>query len=124
TRRSRTDLYGVQVLEVRMLLSVSVVNNAGNGYAGLSFNSSGGYVPPDTNGAAGPTAYVETVNQTVALFPNKSTGAGAVTDSLSHFFLTTGNLSPPDSGSGFSDPVINYDEQIGRFIIADTHVNI
>jgi uncharacterized repeat protein (TIGR01451 family) len=119
-RRSRTYLFGIQTLEVRTLLSVSVVNNAGQGSAGLSFNQSGGYVPPDTNGAAGPTAYVETVNQTVAL---KSTGAVAVTDSLSHFFLTTGNLSPADSGSSFSDPVVTYDEQIGRFIIADQNVN-
>src|SRR5262249_18634609 len=104
-RRFRSDLTGIQPLEVRTLLSVSVVNNAGQGYAGLSFNQSGGYVPPDTNGAAGPNAYVETVNQTVALYPNKSTGAGAITDSLSHFFVTTGNLSNADSGAGFSDPV-------------------
>lgn len=122
-RRPRSGLVGIQTLEVRTLLSVSVVNNAGQGYAGLSFNQSGGYVPPDTNGAAGPSAYVETVNQTVALYANKSTGAGAVTDSLSHFFLTTGRLTPADSGAGFSDPVITYDEQIGRFIIGDQNID-
>ena len=37
----------------------------------------GGYVPPDTQGAAGPTSYVETVNQTVALYGNKATGTPA-----------------------------------------------
>jgi uncharacterized repeat protein (TIGR01451 family) len=122
-RRFRSDLLGIQSLEVRTLLSVSVLNNAGQGYAGLSFNQSGGYVPPDTNGAAGPNAYVETVNQSLALYPNKSTGAGAVTDSLSHFFVTTGNLSSADSGAGFSDPVITYDEQIGRFVIGDQNID-
>src|SRR5262245_63426684 len=59
--RSRSELSGIQILEVRTLLSVSVVNNAGQGYAGLSCNQSGGYVPPDTDGAARPNAYVETV---------------------------------------------------------------
>ena len=53
----------LEPLEDRTVLSVSILNNAGNGYAGLSFNQSGGYVPPDTSGAAGPSAYVETVNQ-------------------------------------------------------------
>src|SRR6478609_7365731 len=80
--RRRSPL--VETLENRTVLSVSVLNNAGGGYAALSFNQSGGYVPPDTCGAAGPSAYVETVNQEVALYANKATGAGAVTDSLSH----------------------------------------
>lgn len=110
-------------LEVRRLLAVSVLNNSGQGYAGLSFNQSGGYVPPDTNGAAGPSAYVETVNQSVALYGSKGTGAGAVTDSLSHFFFATGGLNRTDSGSGQSDPVVTYDEQIGRFIIGDQDVD-
>ena len=122
-RYSRFDPSGIQTLEVRVLLSVSVLNNASQGYAGLSFNQSGGYVPPDTNGAAGPAAYVETVNQSVALYGNKATGAGAVTDSLSHFLFTTGALTRADSGSGQSDPVIAYDEQIGRFIIGDQDVD-
>lgn len=63
--------FGIQALEVPSMLSVSVLNNVGQGYAGLSFNQSGGYVPPDTNGAAGPYAGVEIVNQTVALYPKK-----------------------------------------------------
>lgn len=122
-RRNRDHLFGIQTLEVRTLLSVSVLNNSGNGFSGLSFNQSGGYVPPDTNGAAGPSAYVETVNQSLALYTSKDTGSGAVTDSLSHFFGTTGHLTPADSGAGFSDPVIVYDEQIGRFIVGDQNVN-
>ena len=80
-------------------------------------------MPPDTSGAAGPSAYVETVNQSVALYTSKATGAGAVTDSLSHFLFTTGGLTRADSGSGLSDPVVTYDEQIGRFIVGDQDVN-
>src|SRR5215472_693350 len=77
-RRARLS---IEALEDRTVPSVSVLNNSGNGYAGMNFNqSSGGYVPPDTCGAAGPSAYVETVNQTLAIFNPKDTGAGSVTD--------------------------------------------
>ena len=111
-------------LEDRTVPSVSVLNNGGSGYSALSFNqSSGGYVPPDTCGAAGPSDYVETVNQTLAVYTNKSTGGGAVTDSLSHFLFTTGQLPRADSGSGLSDPIIAYDELIGRFIVGDQDVD-
>jgi len=113
----------IEALEDRTVPSVSILNNGGSGYVGLGFNQSGGYVPPDTCGAAGPAAYVETVNQSVALYPSKSTGAGGVTDSLSHFFFTTGGLTRADSNSGLSDPIVAYDEQIGRFIIGDQDVN-
>jgi uncharacterized repeat protein (TIGR01451 family) len=122
-KTNRSALLRVETLEDRSVPAVSVLNNSGNGFAGLSFNQSGGYVPPDTNGAAGPSAYVETVNQSVALYANKNTGGGALVDSLSHFLFTTGGLSRADSGSGLSDPVITYDEQIGRFIVGDQDVD-
>lgn len=102
---------------------LDILNNNAQGYTGLSFNNSGGYVPPDTCGAAGPFGYVETVNQAVALFPDKNTGASAITDTLSHFFFTTGGLSRADSSSGLSDPIVCYDEKINRFIIGDQDVN-
>jgi uncharacterized repeat protein (TIGR01451 family) len=113
----------LEALEDRAVPAVSILNNGGSGYAGLSFNQSGGYVPPDTCGAAGPSAYVETVNQSVALYTTRGTGAGAVTDSLAHFLFTTGGLTRADAGSGQSDPVSAYDEQIGRFVIGDQDVN-
>ena len=75
TRRRGSRQLVVEALENRIVLSVSILNNGASGYAALSFNQSGGYVPPDTYGAAGPSAYVETVNQSVALYSTKSTGA-------------------------------------------------
>ena len=80
-------------------------------------------MPPDTNGAAGPSVYVESVNQSLAIYNPKATGASAVTDSLSHLLFTTGRLTRADSGSGLSDPVVTYDEQIGRFIVGDQDVD-
>jgi hypothetical protein len=71
--KSRRKGLGLERLEDRTIPSVTIAatNNNGQGYAALSFNQSGGYTPPDTNGAAGPSNYVETVNQTVAIFSPK-----------------------------------------------------
>lgn len=113
----------LEALEDRTLLSVSIVNNGGSGYAGLHFSQTQGYTPPDSNGAAGPTNYVETVNQTIAIYSPKATGASAVTDTLSHFWFTDGGLPRADSGSGLSDPIVVYNDQIGRFIVGDQDVN-
>src|SRR5262245_41861385 len=112
-------------LEDRSLLSVTIAptNNSGQGYAALDFNHSGGYVPPDTNGAAGPSSFVETVNQEIALYGNKSTGTPATLAALSTFWFTTGGLPRADAGSGLSDPVITYNDVIGRFIVGDQDVN-
>jgi uncharacterized repeat protein (TIGR01451 family) len=122
-RGGSTRPLSLEALEGRVVPAVSILDSGGSGFAGLSFNQSGGYVPPDTCGAAGPSAYVETVNQSVAVYPNKGTGAGAVTDSLAHFLFTTGGLTRADSGAGLSDPVVTYDEQIGRFVVGDQDVN-
>ena len=106
-------------LETRCLLSVSVAHS----YVGLDYNSSGGFVPPDSQGAVGPSSYVETVNQTVALFSGKTTNSPETKASLDSFFYTTGGLKPVDSGSFHSDPVVVYDNLIGRYIIGDQDVD-
>jgi uncharacterized repeat protein (TIGR01451 family) len=121
-RRSRPEL---EPLESRRVLSVTIAptNDGGNGYAALDFNQSGGYVPPDTCGAAGPTSYVETVNQTVALYGSKATGTPATTAGLDNFWFSTGGLAHADGGSFRSDPIVVYDDQIGRFIVGDQDVD-
>ncbi len=121
-RRGSSRPPALERLEERSVPTVNILNNGGNGFAGLSFNQSGGYTPPDTAGAAGPSAYVETVNQELAVY-GKGTGAALAQDGLSHFLFTTGGLTRTDSGSGLSDPVVAYDEQIGRFIVGDQDVD-
>src|SRR5262249_23747842 len=96
---------------------------SGNGIVGLTFNQSGGYVPPDTDAAAGPSSIVETVNQEVAIFSPKSTGAAMVSDNLGHFLFTVGGFTRAAFRSGQSDPVVAFDELIGRFIIGDQDVD-
>jgi uncharacterized repeat protein (TIGR01451 family) len=112
-------------LEDRSLPSVTIAstNNGGAGYAGLHFSQTQGYTPPDTCGAAGPSTYVETVNQTLAIFNPKATGAASTTATFSTFWFATGGLPRADSGSGFSDPIVVYDDQIGRFIVGDQDVD-
>ena len=53
-RQNRPARLAVERFEDRIVPAVSILNNGGGGYAALSFNQSGGYVPPDTCGAAGP----------------------------------------------------------------------
>jgi hypothetical protein len=102
---------------------VTITNNSGGGYPGLDFSHSSGYVPPDTCGAAGPSNYVEIVNQSIAIYSPKATGTMAVLDSLNHFFFTVGGLSRASAHSSLSDPIIIYDELISRFIVGDQDVD-
>lgn len=104
-------------------MTLNIFNNNGNGYTGISFGSTQGYVPPDPTGAAGPLSYVQTVNQSLALYPTKLTGVAPISSTLSNFFFTTGKLTRADSSSGLSDPITCYDEKIGRYIIGDQDVN-
>jgi hypothetical protein len=79
----------LEVLEDRSAPAVSILNGAGSGFAGTA----DGGDPQDTNGAAGPSSYVEGSGFTVAIF-NKVTGAPVTpSDSFSHFLFTVGGLT-------------------------------
>ena len=57
------------------------------------------------------------------LRPRSPPAARPPPPSLSTFWFTTGGLAHADSGSGLSDPVVTYNDQIGRFIVGDQDVN-
>jgi uncharacterized repeat protein (TIGR01451 family) len=113
---------------------VTINNNSGNGYAALSIDQAPDqnnqyWVPPDTNGAAGPTNYIETVNSSVAIYSPKATGTTKTEDNFIHFFGTVGGLPIVTSGT-YSDPGVVYDDNIpggtpttGRFIVTDENIN-
>jgi hypothetical protein len=108
----------LEALEDRTLLSVTL----GTSYTGLSSAGfGGGFNPPDTNGAAGPTNYVETVNQGVGIYSPKTSGAAPVTDTLAHFYFTTGGLTPaaPPATDEQSDCFVIFDPLVQRFIVGD-----
>jgi hypothetical protein len=125
TRPPRRHRPHLERLEDRTLPSVTIAppNNNGNGYLGTHFSQTQGYVPPDTCGAAGPNTYVETVNQTVSLYHPAVDAATSTSSTFSNFWYTVGGLPKTDSGSFLSDPIVVYDDQIGRFIVGDQDVD-
>ncbi len=125
THRKKPPVLAVERLEDRITPSFPVVTK----YAGLNAGQSG-YVPPDTNGAAGTVSYVQTANQVIEIFPNKTSSSNGITDQLSDFFYNQGGL-PSDWQSGgvfqgnpgLSDPIVVWDEQINRFIVGDQQID-
>ncbi len=119
SRKGRRRVYRpvAEPLEERCVFSVSLLSQ----FNGLGFGDSGGYVPPDSCGAAGTVKYVETVNQTLRI--TNLNGSSPVTDSFSHFWYTAGGLPRTSSSSFLSDPIVMWDDQIQRFIVGDQDVD-
>src|SRR5579864_98882 len=108
-RSSRQAVLGsrFEQLEVRSLLAVTLLN----GIDGLAASDNPfALSPPDSMGAVGPSSFIEPINVSLAIF-NKTTGAKlSPVTSFGSFF------SPLDTtGVQFSDPVIVFDEFIGKF---------
>src|SRR4051812_25079876 len=102
----------VEGFEDRTLLSLSV----GTSFTGGVFSQSG-FIPPDTQGAAGPTQLVETINGVYSVY--SKTGAVVTQTSLDSFFNTALAAGGGGSVVGFSfDPRIAYDQQSQRFFVA------
>jgi hypothetical protein len=68
-------------------------------------HTTGGSTPPDTTGAAGPTAFVEVVNSQVAVY-NRSTGARAATVAEDTFVHSTSTC----------DGQIKWDQSASRYL--------
>ncbi|HEV3343584.1 MAG TPA: hypothetical protein VG125_24645, partial [Pirellulales bacterium] len=106
-------------------LTPKTSTSLGASYVGLNLSNSGFWVPPDTQGAAGPKSYVEAVNQEVAVY-DKGTGATVKMDSLPDFFFTQGGLAHVTGGTGDfqGDSFTTYDPLAGRFIVGDLEVEL
>ncbi|HET6842075.1 MAG TPA: hypothetical protein VFK06_10365 [Candidatus Angelobacter sp.] len=103
-------------------LAAAQAPTSGLGFEGLG-NASLGFTvssaPPDTNGAAGLTQYVQWVNSSFAVF-NKSTGALIAGP-------TAGNTLWSGFGGGCQtnndgDPIVLYDKQANRWVFAQFSV--
>src|SRR4051812_25461066 len=95
----------LEPLEDRSLLTVSV----GSNFGGMTFASTLVGTPPDTQAAVGPSHIVEAVNANLAIY-NKA-GTKLSSQALSSLFTS---LRPRT----LTDPVVSYDEQAGRFLVA------
>jgi hypothetical protein len=109
-RRPTKQQLCLEQLEGRLVPTVSLLNH----FDGMNVSTGGG-VPPDTCGAAGPNSYIETVNSAVTI-TNKSTNAQIASDGLRDFLFTKGGLS---SSWGLNDATMAYDEVTGQFVVGD-----
>ena len=78
------------------------------------------FVPPDTNGAAGATQFVQIVNVTFAVY-DKRTGALLLGPALISD-VWKGFGGPCETGNG-GDPVVLYDQIAGRWLISQLQFN-
>jgi hypothetical protein len=101
-------------------------------YNGLNFGQTatiqGGTaaIPPDPQGAVGPFSYIETVNLSVAIFDPNTSSVNPTTDSVDDFFGVVGSLpdpNPSDLGNTFTDPVVSFDNQTQRFLVAGMEID-
>src|SRR6266851_962309 len=79
------------------------------------------FVPPDTNGAAGATQFVQIVNVTYAVY-DKQTGALVLAPALIHT-VWTGFGGPCEEAGDGGDPVVLYDQLAGRWLISQLQFN-
>lgn len=76
------------------------------------------FVPPDTDGAVGPTQFLVVVNGAIRLFNKSGVADAALQDSLTDFFSPVLPV-----GSDTSDPHVRYDPTSGEWIVAAIEVN-
>jgi hypothetical protein len=89
------------------LLAVGVLQT----FPDINFTDSAGYTPPDTMMAVGPTTVVGAVNTAIVLKDKAGNTLDAPQD-FSTFFS-----SIYQSGNGFSDPQVMYDDQAQRYYV-------
>jgi hypothetical protein len=88
-----------------------LLNFNGIGFPGVACNCA----PPDTNGEAGATQYVQIVNEGYQVF-NKSTGA-SVLGPVGISTIWTGFGGPCET-AGDGDPVVLYDQLANRWVVS------
>ena len=84
----------------------------GNGFAGFSVDSA----PPDTNGAAGATQYVQWVNESFAVF-NKADGSTAEGPIPGNELFQSLGKTHPCAVNNDGDPIAQYDKANKRWIM-------
>src|ERR1051326_7712359 len=80
------------------------------GFAGMNFNDTLGFVPPDTHAATGPSHILETVNTTFSIYNRTTKVRVSGPNDLASFFGLASNHF-------LTDPVVAYDEIDNPFFI-------
>jgi hypothetical protein len=91
-------------------------------FQGLSNPANTASDPPDSQAAAGPTVVINTVNGAFGMFTKAGAQLATVTDAT--FWASTPNGGLPlGAASRFTDPVVAYDDNSGRFILSEQGFN-
>ena len=101
----------VQAASVASTMPATTLNFDGIGFPGVNCNCA----PPDTNGEAGATQYVQIVNEGFQVF-DKATGAVK----LGPVGITTiwNNFGGVCQSGGMGDPVVLWDQLAGRWLVS------
>ncbi|AXG68872.1 hypothetical protein KORDIASMS9_01089 [Kordia sp. SMS9] len=101
-------LNGVDPLRQTSNGNYSASFNLEESFDGVSINESGGSIPPDPTGAAGPNHYVNAVNTVVKIFDKMGNTLAGPTPLGT--FLGSGNNS--------GDPIVMYDHLADRYFVS------
>jgi hypothetical protein len=96
-------------------------DGVGNGFAGPAGVYSTTGAPPDTNGVAGATQYVQWVNTAFAVF-DKTTGAVVYGPAAGNTLWSGFGGACQDDNNG--DPIAQYDKAAGRWVMSQFAVEI
>lgn len=101
-------LDGIDPLRQRNLGNYSENFSIEENFDGVNINESGGSVPPDPTGAAGPNHYVNAVNSVVRIFDKNGVTLAGPTP-LGTFL---------GSGNNDGDPIVMYDHLADRYFVS------
>jgi len=88
-----------------------------NDSCGSSVTCGQGAVPPDPNGDVGPSVYIEAVNSAYAIY-DKATGMRLAAITEDQLWSGSATNTPCGNGNSAGDPVVVYDPQGDRWILA------
>ncbi|MGZ6142134.1 MAG: hypothetical protein ACXWLM_02290, partial [Myxococcales bacterium] len=116
------DLVDDPVVQAGVLPLVSTLSGltfagVGNGDYGFAPDAA----PPDTNGAAGATQYVQWVNESFAVF-DKTTGARLAGPTLGNQLFQVLGATHPCAQNNDGDPIAQYDKIANRWVLTQFSV--
>jgi hypothetical protein len=107
--------YAVQPTAPLLLAPLTILNFAGLGNG--AYGSSDDFVPPDTNGSAGLTQYVQWVNGEFAVF-NKATGALVQAPVYGNMLWQGFGTDDPCYQNNAGDIIAQYDKMANRWVLS------
>ena len=107
--------YALQPAAPQLLAPLTILNFAGLGNG--AYGSADSFIPPDTNGSAGLTQYVQWVNGEFAVF-NKATGALIQAPVYGNLLWQSFGTNDPCYENNAGDIIAQYDKIANRWVLS------